>query len=304
MELIKDFEKYLLLSGISSSSIAGYQYDIQGFFEFLQQRYGERSIKDPETIVDFLRYDAHETDILAYYSYLENAVHNAPATIRRKLSSLNKFFGFLLQQKKIEHNLLSNIDLTRREYLPKAYLLPNELAEFVKYVETSESLRNQLICFLVLFCGCTVTELAELKLEHIHGNSVLIHKSGVLKRTIKINDALICVLSRFLNESNKVIRENLFYSQKGTALSVRMIKYVIHDALIHSGVYKTGMSANTLRNTCAYLCMNYKKYSLKKIQTFFGHKNITTTALLLDFDETYLGESVEKLHPIVEKYLF
>lgn len=305
MQIIHAFKHYLLSTGIAETTTRGYIYDINDFKHFITKRYhNETEITDETWFLQQLTSaQFHETDLLAYFSHLEQNKHNSDAAIRRKFSALHRFFSFLITQGLLTQNYCSAVSMQKRYYPPKPILLPTQLTQLLTYVETTCTLRDQLLLFLILFYGCTIQEVCALKIANVHEPHLFIYKNDSCKRDLLLSDALISILSRFLNENRAIHRENLFYSKQARTLSVRMAKMIVQKALSQSGIYTPKMNTNILRNTCAYLYTTYKQYTLKKLQIFFGHKNITTTALLVDFEEIYMGETDKKTERIVAKYL-
>lgn len=101
--LLQDFTKTLTSKNASDSTIKNYLADIRLFFRFLENR-------DQPISLLTLPHQLSDSNISSYHQYL---VANFPlATVKRRISSLNKFIYFTKLRKVLPTNQVTNNQLT------------------------------------------------------------------------------------------------------------------------------------------------------------------------------------------------
>ena len=101
--LLQDFTQHLTSQNASDSTIKNYLADTGLFFRFLENR-------DQPVSLLTLPHQLSDSNISAYHQYL---VANFPiATVKRRISSLNKFISFTKLGKVLPTNQVTNNQLT------------------------------------------------------------------------------------------------------------------------------------------------------------------------------------------------
>lgn len=157
-DLINDYLHALKVErGLSDNTIVSYRQELRHLQNFLQ----EQHIAD---IKDVDRYT-----ILNYLDALKQTGRARSSSIHT-ISSLRKFFKYLLLNDQIQTNPMANIDPPKRaQHLPSV-LTTEEVERLLKVPDTSKPLgiRDRAILEVMYATGLRVSELIALNLNELH----------------------------------------------------------------------------------------------------------------------------------------
>ena len=159
MNLVKEFEQWLVEEGKAPTTIQSYVGDVVGFQKYLAEKVAENQLLSRFA---FVRYKQHLLD-----------EGFAIATINKKINSL-KVYNDFLRMKGIVNDSFIHIKRDRikvaagSEHLVTA-LSDKEVEQLLFYLEDPRkvSTRNKLIAYLLLYTGVRVSELINIKINDI-----------------------------------------------------------------------------------------------------------------------------------------
>jgi len=303
----KDFSKYLLKKGYSTSTTARYVRDAIKFTNWITT---ENTTVEQVTYNDILRYIQIKnetvkrgttvkivTSIKHYYSYLEakEIVTNNPVQ-QIQIKGIKR---------KTLYHILSHQEL---ENLFNSYEIPNHANKSKNYVWYTNSLltrkRNKVILSLMIYQGLNSEELARLKEKDIRlrEGEILIESSRKKnERTLKLEAHQILDLMEYtlktrtelLTLNNISQSDTLFVNGQGgksfSAIAQQIMKQLKkQDSRVE----------NAKQIRASVITHWLKHYNLREVQYRAGHKYVSSTEAYLVNDLDGLQEDITKYHPI------
>lgn len=288
---IDDFIAFLNLErGLSIHTQSGYQNDLDQCAVFLSKH----DEKDWRTV---------------NAAVVTSWIHSLPATysatsMARKLTALRVFARFLVrEQRRVDDftTLLSAPKLSRR--IPGT--LTADEAERLMAAPTGGTpiaLRDKAILELFYSSGLRVSELSGLLLQQIdleHG-FLRVFGKGSKERVVPIggraNEALRSYLTAARGHFVKLrTGSELFLSERGTAISRKMVWVLVKTYAKRAGITKT-VKPHLLRHSFATHLLSGGA-DLRAIQEMLGHANIATTQIYTSVEEQRLIAQHTQFHP-------
>jgi integrase/recombinase XerD len=292
-EDINDFINFLGLErGLSIHTQAGYQNDLDQCADFLHRK-RESSWKtiEPAVLAEWIR-------SLAAQNYTQSST-------ARKLTALRMFSRYLVREKRRETDfteLLSGPKLPRR--IPGT-LSPQE-AERLMAAPTGGGplqLRDRAILELFYSSGLRVSELSGLMLQQVdlQQGFLRVFGKGSKERVVPVGDRARDALQTYLTAGRahfvKPSRtgSELFLSERGTAISRKMIWVLVKKYAARAGITKK-VKPHLLRHSFATHLLGGGA-DLRAIQEMLGHANIATTQVYTAVEEKRLVQQHAKFHP-------
>ncbi|MDX2218132.1 MAG: site-specific tyrosine recombinase XerD [Burkholderiales bacterium] len=290
--LIDRFADSLWLSdGLAKNSIDAYRRDITQFATWLAKRSEALPAAPKHTLT-------------AYLAHLVEARSASPRTSARVVSSLKRFYGFLLRENLISEDPSHDLDTPK---LPRS--LPKSLSEAeveallaAPDVNTDLGLRDRAMLETLYASGLRVSELVGLKIAQVSLDMgvVRILGKGAKERLTPLGQEAIEWITRYLRES----RPNILAGQKSDALFVtgrggamtRLNFWLIIKRHARSANIRTELSPHTLRHAFATHLINHGA-DLRVVQLLLGHADITTTQIYTHVARERLKQIHAKHHP-------
>jgi len=273
------FVKELREKGKSVSTILGYGKDVDQLATFLKSK----NILLINEIVE-----AHLKD---FFASLKAKSYTAKS-ISRKINSIKTFYRFLESRYQIEKNPSILIEYPKYENKPPRVMTPLEYRALRDAAK--DDARIYAIIELFLQTGIRISEVANLKLEDIHDESVFIRSfEGREEREIPLNKPAKTALQNYLALRVKVDNDNVFITKTGRGFLIRNIRNSIDRYFKIAGI--TSAKVNDLRHTwIAHHLQNGASPLL--VSKIAGHKRLSTTERYFDLikntkeDKTKLEE--------------
>ena len=290
---INDFKDYLKIErGLSDKSIISYENDLKKLESFLTNK----SISINPLLVE----SSHIKEFVYYISKKVKA--NSQSRI---ISGIRSFYDYLLFEKLIENNPLTNIESPKQQRKLPSTLSLEEINLMIQRIDRTkkESERNIAIIETLYGCGLRVSELTELKISDLFFTEDFIKVTGKgnKQRLVPVSDInKKCINEYILNSRSKLkISANhsdiLFLNRNGKKLTRAMIFTIVKNLSKISEIDKI-ISPHTFRHSFAtHLLENGA--DLKTIQQLLGHESITTTEIYMHLDNTALINVMKKFHP-------
>ena len=290
---ISDFKDFLKIErGLSENSISSYENDLKKLKSFLNKNIKQISPLDVEAdhIKEFVYYISKEVKA------------NSQSRI---ISGIRSFYDYLLFEKLIKTNPLSNIESPKLQKKLPSTLSLDEINLMIKNIDKTkkESERNIAIIETLYGCGLRVSELIGLKISDLYFSEDFIKVTGKgnKQRLVPISNInKKCINEYVLNSRTKLnidpkFTDILFLNRYGRKLTRSMIFTIIKDLSKKSRISKI-ISPHTFRHSFAtHLLENGA--DLKTIQQLLGHESITTTEIYMHLDNTALINVMRKFHP-------
>ena len=289
---INDFKDYLKIErGLSENSITSYENDINKLKSFLNDK---GKISPLNVSAD------HVKEFV--YNISKEVKANSQSRI---ISGLKSFYDYLLFEKLIKINPMSNIESPKlRRKLPSTLSI-EEINSMINNIDKTkkESERNIAIIETLYGCGLRVSELINLKISDLYFEEdfVKVTGKGNKQRLVPVSEVnKQCINTYLINSRTKLNIDSsssdiIFLNRNGYKLTRAMIFTIVKSLSKKAGIKKT-ISPHSFRHSFAtHLLENGA--DLKTIQQLLGHESITTTEIYMHLDNKALVNVMKKFHP-------
>lgn len=259
------FEEYLRKRNLAQSTIISYMWGVKYFLEHYKE--------------------VNNENLLAYKGYLLEAFK--PRTVNLRLQAINSYLSFLG-----ENNIrLKQVRIQQRNYLEN--VISNADYQFFKAKLKEEG--NLFWYFVLSFLGATgarVSELVQIKVEHIKAGYMDIYGKGGKVRRVYIPNRLKKEVLKWLNSKNQscgYIFKNRFgkiITPRGIAFQLKKLarKYGIDEKVVYPHSFRHLFAKNFLE-----ICND-----IALLADLMGHESIETTRI-------YLRKSAAEQYEILNK---
>lgn len=231
--------------------------------------------------------------------YLAKSNTQSTRTTARRLSSLRRFYEYLLREDQIKHNPTTQVDAPRLgRSLPKS-LTEAEIEALLNAPDTTQILgiRDKTMLELLYATGLRVSELVNLTIHQINLRQGVIRVTGKggKERLVPIGDESNLWLENYLSTTRaqllkNTVSDDLFPSNRGKAMTRQTFWHIIKRYTITANIQKT-LSPHVLRHAFATHLVNHGA-DLRVVQMLLGHSDISTTQIY-----THVArERLKKLH--------
>lgn len=273
MDVIGQFEQYLVENGIAPKTIESYVGDVRGFYEYLAGMGVEET-----------------ADLKRFYvaSYKNHLVENnyAVATINKKINSLQAFNLFLIDSRLTDEQVVTlrkdRIKVAAGSEGEVEVFSEQEVNQLLFFVQdrSNVSLRNQLIVHLLLYTGVRVSELCGIRLSDLDflTNTLRLTGKGGKYREIPLRPDLAELIKEYVRmdrqKSKFAESPYLLVSQRAEKLHKDAVNTMLEGLGRQLGLK---MYPHKFRHTfCTRLLK--KGVPLTTVSKLAGHAHIQTTA--------------------------
>lgn len=292
-ELREGFMEYLALEkGLTANSMQAYRRDMDRFLGFLEKSGFNGSLADIKL------------PLLQEYVKILYELGLEASSQARILSGLRAFFKYLQTEHYVEDNPAELLEMPAPQRKLPVVLTVEEIDAMVARIDTTkpEASRNRAIIECLYGCGLRVSELAALRLSHLHFDDgyVRVMGKGRKERLVPLGSVTQSFIFEYLKDRAliKPVRgheDYLFLSRLGKAISRVSVFVIVKNLARAAGIRKT-ISPHTFRHSFAtHLLENGA--DLRAVQEMLGHASITTTEIYTHLDRRFLAETIEKYHP-------
>lgn len=290
-EILERFCDVLWLEeGLSANTLDAYRRDLEGLSRWLTAN-GRKLI------------DATRADLLKYLA-THVAAKASPRTTARLLSSLRRFYGYLLREERIE------VDPTALMDSPKiGRPLPRSLSEDqvekllqAPNVTTPLGLRDRAMIETLYATGLRVSELVGLTLPQLSLSQgvVRVIGKGDKERLVPLGEESVAWLNRYVLEGRaSLVRRRATDAVFATARGGPMTRQAFwHNLKRYARVadIRTALSPHTLRHAFATHLLNHGA-DLRVVQMLLGHSDLSTTQIYTHVARARLKELHTRHHP-------
>ncbi len=240
-------------------------------------------------------------DLLRFLDSFENA---SPRSRARRLTSLRRFYKYLLREAIIQEDPTSKLKSPRAgRSLPKS-LTEEEVNTLLEApdIEQALGLRDKAMIEVLYATGLRVSELVNLTLQEINLNHgvVRITGKGGKERIVPMGEEAVEWIERYMKEARQIILKGitsdaLFPARQGKAMGRHAFWHRIKRLTITAGINKS-ISPHTLRHAFATHLLNHGA-DLRVVQMLLGHRDISTTQIYTHVAQARLHSLHAEHHP-------
>jgi len=281
-----------LQDGLAKNTLESYRSDLQLFALWRKSRPGGSLQLASATRLDLASY------------LTELSAHHKPATQRRVMSALRRFYRYLLQEQHISED--PTLELGTPGHIDR---FPRVLSEQqveallgAPEVETTFGLRDRAMFETLYATGLRVSELVNLRLSEMDLNQGLVRISGkgAKERLVPLGEWALEWLNRYLREARPVLLKTpcdaVFLTRFGSAMTRQMFWNTIKHHALTAGIDPTRISPHTLRHAFATHLLNHGA-DLRVVQLLLGHADISTTQIYTHVAHERLKVLYQAHHP-------
>ena len=292
-EQVEDYLRYSQVErGLSNNTITAYRQDLTSFIRFLQQE-------------NFTSWPTQALDIDAFLAEQRDQ-NKATSSISRLITSLRKFYQWLVRQNIQKLNPMLEIDSPKKRHTLPVALTINEVNKLLQQPDTKKKLglRDRALLETLYATGIRVSELINLKFTDLHEELKLvkIFGKGSKERLIPISAVALSWIDSYKEKVRdplilKIGRNNdfIFLNSRGGSLTRQAVWQIIKHYCKLAGIQKN-VTPHTLRHTFAtHLLENGA--DLRVVQEILGHSDISTTQIYTNLSQKHILQVYEKTHP-------
>lgn len=293
---ILEYEDYLRLEKrYSEKTIASYSSDIHKFYNFAFDK-GVNPFK------------VNNSFIRTFLSY-ERLNDISKKTIKRELSALRSFYGFLEANGVVKYNPFLAITSPKPEIKYPKVLYEDEVNKLLlANSERTDELkdRDQAILELLYASGVRVSELVNLDLADVDFSNriIKVFGKGSKERLVPFSETAKTAMNKYikglraellLQSEEEELPTVIFLNSKGKKLTSRGLEYILKQVEMKTGVF-LDLHPHMLRHTFATHLLEHGA-DLRTIQTMLGHASISTTQVYTHVTTEAMKSEYLKAHP-------
>jgi integrase/recombinase XerD len=275
--------------GLAANTLSAYGRDLDRFCAFAHSQCGER----PPGAEGVRRY------VDALY-----AGGLGGRSVARHLITLRNFFGFLLREGLIETDPTAVLVLPRQwKNLPK-YLNLEDINRLTEAPDLARAtgLRNRAMIELLYAAGLRVSELCQLEMSDLTGDSgvVRVLGKGGKQRLVPVGETALEAVNSWLETGRQRLlggraSRYLFVTARGSRLTRQGFWKALGRCGRAAGI-PGRPSPHVLRHSFATHLLEGGA-DLRAVQTMLGHADISTTQIYTHVARARLRKTVEEHHP-------
>ena len=293
VELLDEFSDTLWLEdGLSKNTLESYRRDLKKFAQWLEVQRNMQLLQ------------VTHADIQGFLAYLVVEKKERATSTSRAISSLKRFYQYLLRQNKI------SVDPTLQIATPKLpRSLPKSLSEQdveqllnAPDTNTPLGLRDRTMLEVLYASGLRVSELVGLSVAQVSQDMgvVRVMGKGSKERLVPLGEEALNWLRKYLEEARPVLLQGqvskaMFVTARGEGMTRQTFWYLIKRHARKGGLSKS-LSPHTLRHAFATHLLNHGA-DLRVVQLLLGHADISTTQIYTHVARERLKQLHTAHHP-------
>jgi integrase/recombinase XerD len=289
----------------SNNTIASYKNDLELFHKFLLlKKVSPLNCTHSEIAEYFAEYFI--TDKYGFVKIIE------AVSIRRKISVLRAFFGFLYEEKYIDQKPIDDVEIPKASHNLPFYLTEEEVSAIFEHTNsknTKDGIRINAILHILYSCGLRVSEAITMKIADVFDGQAVRKKTIILgkgnkERTIFIDKNAQKAINKYIVVRDyfkpKSTNKFLFCAGNSSEHLTRQAVFMALQKIAYSLVMSEKTSPHKLRHSFA-THMYQNGIDLRMLQVLLGHSDISTTEIYTHIKAADIKTTMEKFHPIFIK---
>lgn len=289
---LEGFRDYLALeAGSSRHTIENYRRDLLRFVEFAETR----RARNPAAV---------SRTLLRDFVFLLKDLGLSPATIRRQVSALHTYFGFLIGEGVLTDDPSDRLETPKKWRTLPEVLSVAEVEAMLGAPSADQPLgwRDRALLELGYGAGLRVSELCTLGVQDLllSEGLVRVFGKGGKERLVPIGRKVIGPVSVYLNQTRPGLDRGksagrVLLNARGAPLS-RVGAWGIIKRVAKAAGLKKRVTPHTLRHSFATHLLEGGA-DLRAVQEMLGHADLSTTQIYTHVDRDYLRTVHKQFHP-------
>ena len=274
--------------GLSDNTLSAYGSDLKQFDKWLEAKE---------------LFNVEQQDINQFFVYRKQQ-GMSKRSVARILSSLKRFYGYLLREGLIQSDPCELIDAPRLAPALPESLSENDVESLLQAPEVVSALgfRDRAMLELLYATGLRVSELVELNFQQVNFRQgcLRVVGKGEKERLVPVGEEAMDWLERYLNQARPMIlgarqSDYLFVTNRGSSMTRQAFWHIIKRYAKQAGIDKH-LSPHTLRHAFATHLLNHGA-DLRVVQLLLGHSDLSTTQIYTHIAQQRLKELHSQFHP-------
>lgn len=220
----------------------------------------------------------------------------AVATVNRRLVTLRKFFGWLLDVGHVASNPAAKVKQLRKQSLSPKGLNRSQVRKLLREAELRGDLRASAIFHLMLFTGARIGDVVGLELHDLvigerSGAATCRSGKGQKERTVPLPLQARRTIQAYLDTRPPMETNAVFLGERG-ALTDRGVRNICSKYAPITGVR---FHPHALRHSFAKRFLAENDNDLVSLAQILGHESISTTARYTQRTQDELADAAERM---------
>ncbi len=226
-------------------------------------------------------------------------------TIQRRLSASRTFFRYLIREKYIDKNPITDVSAPKGKKRLPGNLDADRMARLLEISGKGPLVdRDRAILELLYSSGLRLSELTGLNCGDVdmRGGTVHVTGKGSKDRIVPVGRKAIAALTRWDQARVQLAGADetaLFVSNRGTRISPRSVQARVSHWARKQGI-DTNVYPHLFRHSFATHLLE-SSHDLRGVQELLGHANIATTQVYTHLDFQHLAQIYDQTHPRARK---
>jgi integrase/recombinase XerD len=289
---LEGFRDFLALeSGHSENTVEAYLRDLQRLAEFA----ASKGVRDPGQVSRILLRD---------FVYLLKDLGLSAATIRREVSAIRTYYGFLVGEGRVASDPSDRLESPRRGRALPDTLTVRDIEALLAAPGVDQPLawRDRALLELGYGAGLRVSEICGLVTTDLllTENLVRVFGKGGKERLVPIGRSVIGAVSVYLHQVRPELDRDrsggrVLLNARGQPLSRVGAWGIVKRSAERAGITKR-VTPHTLRHSFATHLLEGGA-DLRAVQEMLGHADLSTTQIYTHVDREYLRSVHKQFHP-------
>lgn len=276
--------------GLSKNTLNAYGTDLKSFACWLAGKETNLLSADRISLAQFLAF--------------RNEKNYSPRSTARCLSSLRRFYAWLLREKRLDEDPTALIDSPKLgRALPKS-LTEQDVESLLDAPDTQTpmGLRDRTMLEVLYATGLRVSELVSLTLPQVNLQQGVVRVTGKgnKERLVPLGEEALNWLTDYLRDGRpglmkQQVSDELFISNRLKAMTRQTFWHMIKRYAKQAGI-SCDLSPHTLRHAFATHLLNHGA-DLRVVQMLLGHSDLSTTQIYTHIAKQRLQELHHRHHP-------
>ncbi len=276
--------------GLSANTLKAYGRDLQALTDFLAEDIAIDEI-DGERLSALLA-DRHQHGL-------------SPRSLARLRSSLTRFFEFVRENGRLQHNPCALLSTPRVPLRLPEVLDADDMARLLDIpASTPLAIRDKAMLELFYSSGLRLSELAGARWQDLDtsGGFIRVTGKGRKQRVVPVGSQALQTLAQWYPLAktwDKQSTDAVFLTRRGTPLRPRSIQDRVRYWAKQQGLWQR-VYPHLMRHSFASHVLESSR-DLRAVQEMLGHADISTTQIYTHLDFQHLARVYDEAHPRARK---
>ena len=289
--------------GAAANTIEAYSRDLSSFRNFLLPRREEL--------------ESANTEHIRHYIRIISDKGMASSTISRRVSSIRKFYQFLLDERIRPDDPSKGLERPKQQKKVPKYLTEEEVERLLLAAhnrEGKEGLRIVALLEILYAAGLRVTELVSLTLNALSRDQrfLVFRGKGGKERMVPLNEPAIDAISAYLpvritfvDKKELSDDKGFLFPSRGRSGHLTRVRFnqILTELAVEAELNFRKVSPHILRHSFATHLLAHGA-DLRTLQQMLGHSDISTTQIYTHVLDERMKRLIRDTHPLADAELF